>query len=303
MDRIRIACAQSGGTESPFFFPFTQGLCSCLNQDETEKLSTFSCTIHGLTLRVALPSDAKKLVLLLDSYGNSSGNYEDLEIFQTAKLPTIIRNMCTCLTHRYFIVFFLCMNDLPVAFFQVDPYRIQTLSDIFEKKLFDQWNIFFKKPLAFSELTDLHQNQRMVFLTENFISEKFHARFPEVDGDFLQYVCESLETYVYFRQELAGNRNGWLGNISYAILPEFQHLGLMTALIEQVELWLKCTHGAYLFSDRIAQGNQRSIALLTKQGFKPTGSFMSVYGADYKTRAHPCGNFVERCVGFFKELA
>ncbi len=290
------------------FFPFTQGgICSQLAETEALALKDKISSLGDFYVRCAQPNDAPYLYDLLRAYGTHVHNYEDLEFFPEAKMDLIVKNISTCLTHRFFISFLLFWENKPIAFFQVDPYRLETLTSIFNNKLLPAWSQCFVQKLALEELTKLNFADRWQWLHEHFVENAFQSCLspynitPNV-AHWLNFVTISLENYKFLSQTLGDN--DWVGNISYNLFPEFQRKGLMTHMISTcTDILAQNTHCSYLFSDRIADKNIASIKLLQKLNFQPGGTFFAYYGPEYHTRKHPDGNFSESCVCFYKKIA
>ena len=306
-DRISLMVAGKN-EQQPYFFPFTLGgLCSQISSAEANELKTINYNLEGdIYLRVACEENSPLLYDLLRSYGTSSCNYENLEIFAEEKLDLVVRNMTHCLEHRFFITFLLVCDKRPIAFFQVDPYRMQIIENIYQNKLLLRWNPFLDEPIDLYHLATQNEADCQYWLRSHIKADVFddfiksrHLSWNAIDGG--KFVSYSIQTYKYLRETLVQNR--WIGNISYNVLPEFQHKGLMSRMISSVESILaKYTECYGLFSDRIADKNERSIALLKKLNFKKSGTFFCCYGEGYHTRAHPKGNFSESCVCFYKKI-
>ena len=290
------------------FFPFTLGgMCSQISLSETEALKTINFNLMDhITLRVARENDGERLYDLLRSYGSSSCNYENLEIFAEEKLDVIVRNMTHCLEHRFFITFLLLYENRPIAFFQIDPYTIKTIETIFQNKLLERWNIFLKEAIDLYDLVQkdagfcyewlIHHVNKEAFI--HFVNER-NLHWSVFDG--CRFVAGCIQSYKLLREHICGDK--WMGNISYNVIPEFQHKGLMSRMILSIETILaKHTNCYYLISDRIADKNRRSLALLEQLEFRQCGAFSCYYGQDYHTRAHPEGNFSESCVCFCKKI-
>lgn len=305
----RIALMVANNDEQqPYFFPFTLGgICSQISPSEAVALKKVDVKLtDDIYLHVANTDDSTFLYDLLRSYGTNSCNYENLEIFAEEKLDIVVRNMTHCLEHRFFITFLLICNKRPIAFFQVDPYRMEIIESIYQNKLLPRWNTFLDEPIDLHRLAAQNETDCKHWLENHINIEAFkgfirsrNLSWKATDG--LKFVFYSIQTYKLLRETLL--QNHWLGNISYNVLPEFQHKGLMSKMISAIESILaKYTDGYGLFSDRIADKNKRSVALLEKLNFNKLGTFLCYYGEDYHTRAHPQGNFSESCVCFYKKI-
>lgn len=306
-DRIALMVAGKNEQQS-YFFPFTLGgLCSQISLSEANELKAINYNLEDdIYLRVASEENSLLLYDLLRSYGTSLCNYENLEIFAEEKLDLIVRNMTHCLEHRFFITFLLVREKQPIAFFQVDPYRMQVIENIYQNKLLLRWNYFLDEPIDLHNLATQNEYDCQHWLQRHIKTDVFddfvrsrNLSWNAIDGG--QFVFYSIQTYKHLREKLVQNR--WIGNISYNVLPEFQHEGLMSKMILKVEdILTKYTECYGLFSDRIADKNERSIALLEKLNFNKCGTFVCCYGEIYHTRAHPKGNFSESCVCFYKKI-
>ena len=305
-ERISLIVADKDENQ-PYFFPFTGGgICSQISHSEADALNAINIKLtDDIDLHVANAEDGTFLYDLLRTYGTSACNYENLEFFAEEKLDIIVRNMTHCLVHRFFITFLLICDKHPIAFFQVDPYRMQTIEEIYQNKLLPRWNAFLDEPMDLHHLSAQNESDCIHWIENHINIEAFNdfvkARslaWEAADGG--KFVFYSIQTYKLLRETL---KNYWLGNISYNVLPEFQHKGLMSKMISSVESILaKHTECYGLFSDRIADKNKRSLALVKKLNFNKLGTFSCYYGKDYHTRAHPQGNFSERCICFYKKI-
>ena len=291
------------------FFPFTQGgVCSQLAETETLGLKQKILPLgDNFYIRCAQPDDAPHLYDLLRAYGTHISNYEDLEFFPEDKMDLIVKNISMCLTHRFFISFLLFWENKPIAFFQVDPYRMETITSNFSNRLLPAWSQYFVQKLILSELAELNFLDRLQWLCAHFVESDFECCLSPYHitphaSDWLRFVAISLETYNGLRCTL--DPNHWVGNISYNLFPEFQRKGLMTNMISICSSILQQnTYCKYLFSDRIADRNIASIKLLQKLNFQIGGTFSAYYGTNYHTRHHPEGNFFESCICFYKKIA
>ena len=290
------------------FFPFTQGgICSQLAESETFALKEKSFPLGTFYVRCAQPHDALYLYDLLRAYGTHVNNYEDLELFPEAKMDLIVKNISLCLTHRFFISFLLFWENKPIAFFQVDPYRIETITVNFNNKLLPAWSQCFVQKLTLTTLTELTFSDRLLWLCNHFVASAFQSCLSPYHltlnaADWLKFLNISLETYKKLSQTLGPN--DWVGNVSYNLFPEFQRKGLMTTMISICsEALAQNTYCKYLFSDRIADKNIASTGLLKKLNFQTGGTFSPYYGPEYHTRKHPEGNFSESCICFYKKIA
>ena len=289
------------------FFPFTQGgICSQLPPSYYLPLREPHFLEGDFTLRLASVQDMARLFPLLDSYGNNPQNYPDLELFLSEKWEIVARNMSQCSLHRFFISFLLCKETIPIGFFQIDPYSPHTILDLFKNKLFLTWNTFFKEPLSWDQISLSSDIELQENLSEKFNGKAWSA-FCKQRGivadapKWLHFIYHSLITCKTLLNQLTAEQ--WVGNISYNLLPEYQHRGLMSQILQIIQSLLSKINCAYLFSDRIAILNYASIALLKKNNFTVSPSFMAYYGPEYHTRNHPCGNFSETCIGFFKKIS
>ena len=290
------------------FFPFTQGgVCSQLTESEALALKDKTFQLGDFYVRCAQPNDMPYLYDLLRAYGTHPNNYEDLELFPEAKMDLIVKNISSCLTHRFFISFLLFLENKPIAFFQVDPYRIETITSNFNNKILPAWSQCFVQKLLLNELTELNFSDRLQWFYQHFVESAFQCSlspygFTLKSTDWLNFITTSFETYKKLHQQLA--TDDWVGNISYNLFPEFQHKGLMTKMISVCSnLLAQNTQCKYLFSDRIADKNIASIKLLQKLKFQNGGAFFAHYGPEYHTRKHPNGNFFERCICLYKKMA
>ena len=305
--RIPIFVTPTKNAQSRFF-PFIQGgVCSQLTEEEALALKDKLFPLGDFYIRCAQPNDTPFLYDLLRAYGNHTDNYEDLEQFPEAKMDLIVKNISLCWTHRFFISFLLFWENKPIAFFQVDPYRIETITSNFNNKLLPAWSQCFVQKLMLEELTNLNFADRLQWLYQHFVESAFHSclsiyHFAPHAPDWLNFVAISLETYKQFCHILESHH--WIGNISYNLFPEFQRQGLMSNMISICsDALAQNTHCKYLFSDRIADKNIASIKLLQNLNFQVGGTFFSYYGPEYHTRKHPNGNFSESCICFYKKIA
>lgn len=302
-ERIRIATAQNSCCTVPAFFPFVEGICSQISEADAEIFKAVNFKNDGFVMRVAQAGDASGLYNVLRSYGTSQENYDDLEMFAEDKMDICVKNISCCLQHRFFVTFLLLKDSEPVAFFQIDPYRIDRIACNFQKKLSEDWGTFFSIPLLLEDLSKFSRKACVDFLQSNFLAHRFNEYFnADVNSEkWFEFIASSLDTYLFFSQKLP--RNAWMCNISYNIIPKFQHCGLMSAMTMEIMNVLRgITPDGYLFSDRVAMRNTRSRHFLRKMGFEPCDQFLAFYGSQYKTRAHPGGNFYESCVGFYKKI-
>jgi len=304
-ERIRVAVADKFFYGVPSFFPFTEFLCSGISDEASKEFRSINLAIGEFELRVAQEIDAPMIYDILRSYGTSPENYGDLEIIQEEKIDIMVRNVASCLIHKRFITFFLLENKNPIAFFQIDPYNIKTIEKNLQKKLSDEWDLCFDQALDLKKLSNLLPEDRLAFLNSRFISEKFNEIYNReglIDfSRWTEFIAGSISTYAFFAKRL--NKDSWVGNISYNVIPKFQHQGLMSMMIEKIiEIISKIQPDCYIFSDRIAIENKHSVALMRKMGFIPCGSFLAYYGSQYKSRNHKNGNFCESCIGFFKKI-
>ena len=304
-ERIRWFEAQATSSEE-VYFPFTQaGLCSQLSPDLISPLKAFEQTIGDFTLRIAQPTDAPYLEPLLRSYGEDPKNYDDLEFFNEEKLPVVIRNVSNCLQHRYFITFLLFDGMVPVGFFQIDPYDIPRVQALCSEKLLPFWKQFFREPLRSDELLSLPSDKQCAKLHALIDQDALedYCRTYQVHcepDDFFCFLIGSLKTVQMLRQSVPNGH--YIGNISYNLLPNYRHRGLMARVLQAAEAVAHQVKIKLLFSDRIADGNKPSVGLLERDGFSCGGSFVGFYGSAYKTRRHPNGNFSEPCVCYYKKL-
>ena len=290
------------------FFPFTQGgVCSQLAETEAHALKTKILAWDDFYIRCAQPNDMPYLYDLLRAYGTHENNYEDLEQFPEDKMDLIVKNISTCLTHRFFISFLLFWENKPIAFFQVDPYRLETITSNFTKKLLPAWSRCFIQALSLEELSKLDLSDRWQWFCERFVNNAFQSCLSMYNiapnaAHWLNFINISIETYKNLSQTL--RPNDWVGNISYNLFPEFQHRGLMTHMLAACsDVLAENTYSKFLFSDRISGKNVASIKLLQKLNFRDGGNFSAYYGPEYHTRKHPNGNFSESCVCFYKKIA
>ena len=304
-ERIRWLEAQTT-SRTAVYFPFTQGgLCSQLAKSLIPPLQIFEQPIGSLTLRVAQPNDAPYLEPLLRAYGEAPENYGDLEYFNEEKLPIVITNIANCLQHRYFITFLLFDGIRPIAFFQIDPYDIPTIQALFQQKLLPFWNRFFHEPLQPDRLLSL-PNEKRISTLRNALYRKNLADYRQMYNacyradSFLQFLIGSLQTANLLQQSVPDGH--YIGNISYCLLPAYRRRGLMSQVLRATEAIVRRTRIIFLFSDRIAEKNAASVALLQRNGFYLGGSFIAFYGATYKTSRHPNGNFTEPCICCYKTL-
>ena len=298
----------STGDDFYRFFPFTQGgVCSQLLEAETLALKDKILSLGDFYVRCAQSNDAPYLYDLLRAYGTHVNNYEDLELFPEAKMDLIVKNISTCLTHRFFISFLLFWENKPIAFFQVDPYRLETITSNFNNKLLPAWSQCFAQRLELNELMELNFVDRRQWLYDHLVGSAFQSCLLPYNvmpnaAHWLNFITVGLETYKFLVQILGPN--DWVGNVSYNLFPEFQRKGLMTNMISICsDVLAQNTHCKYLFSDRIADKNTASIKLLQKLNFRSGGPFFAYYGPEYHTRKHPNGNFSESCVCFYKKIA
>lgn len=290
------------------FFPFTQGgVCSQLAEIEALALKDKTFSLGDFCIRCAQPNDRPFLYDLLRAYGTHANNYEDLELFPEAKMDLIVKNISTCLDHRFFVSFLLFWENKPIAFFQVDPYRLETITSNYNNKLLPAWSQCFTQKLVLEELVKLSFFDRWQWLRERFVETTFQSCLlpyhitPNADH-WLNFINISFETYKILSQTLGPS--DWGGNISYNLFPEFQRRGLMTNMIGVCsDVLAQNTYCKFLFSDRIADKNIASIKLLQKLSFPNGGVFSAYYGPEYHTRKHPTGNFSESCVCFYKKIA
>lgn len=290
------------------FFPFTQGgICSQLPEPETSALKDKKEPLGDFYIRCAQPSDAHYLYDLLRAYGNHIENYDDLEFFPEAKMDLIVKNVSSCLTHRFFIDFLLFCENKPIAFFQIDPYHIETITSLFNNKILPAWSQCFVQKLILNELIELEFTNRLQWFQDHFIDNAFqnclapyHLELNPMN--WLNFITSSFETYKKLYHSL--EQNDWIGNISYNLFPEFQRRGYMSNMISICSQFLsQNTHCKYLISDRVANKNIASVRLLEKLKFQTGGTFFAYFGPDYHTRRHPKGNFTESCICFYKKIA
>lgn len=304
--RIPIFIAQDT-SEQCCFFPFIQwGITSQLPESKVAILKEKIFPLEAFYIRCAQVNDAPYLYDLLRSYGTSTSNYEDLELFPEAKMDLIVKNVSSCLTHRFFISFLLFYEDKPIAFFQVDPYRLDTITDNFNHKILPIWSQCFAQKLVLSDLVNLSFSDRLQWLQSFFIESAFRSclclyRIEPNATSWLNFIAISLETYKRLCRALG--QNDWIGNISYNLFPAFQRKGLMSKMISTCGAFLgQNLHCKYLFSDRIADKNKASCCLLQKLNFQTGGHFFAYYGPEYHTRNHPDGHFFEGCICFYKKM-
>ena len=158
------------------FFPFTQGgVCSQLAEVEAFTLKDKILSLGDFYVRCAHPSDALHLYDLLRAYGTHINNYEDLELFPEAKMDLIVKNISTCLTHRFFTSFLLFWENKPIAFFQVDPYRLETITSNFNNKLLPAWSQCFVQKLVLDGLTELNFVERWQWLRDRLVEDAFQS--------------------------------------------------------------------------------------------------------------------------------
>lgn len=307
-ERLQFFCSEKYSCERPCFFPFTQGMCTQISATETAILNSLNTTLNptSIQLRLAKPEDEPLLASMLYSYGNAPEDYNDLELFKKEKMPIITKNISFCVQHRYFHTFLLLDGKQPIAFFQIDSYKLKTIEDIFKTKLFDEWNLFFTERLELQ----LAEKDPQVLRTwlENRFNEKSLREFEEKTGEsldaekFFNFIILSFQTYKMLT-DLLTQPDQWVGNVSYNLLPQYRNCGLLTQTIECVEQLLSQTQCRALFSDRVAYKNESSKALLKRSGFQEGYPFKIYYGPLYGTRNHPLGNFSESCIGFYKKIA
>lgn len=307
-DRLRFFCTKKVLCKYPSFFPFTQGMCTQITEKETAILNALNLKLNNtsIQLRLARPEDEPLLASMLYSYGSAPEDYGDLELFKEEKMPIITKNISYCAQHRYFHTFLLLDGKQPIAFFQIDSYKLKTIKDIFNTKLFIDWNLFFDKPLNL----ELIKEEPSVVLKwlRNYFKIAALRKLEEEIGEPIEpeeafnFIILSLQSY----KMLAGiltEPDFWVGNVSYNLLPQYRSCGLLTQTIKLVQELLPRTNCKALFSDRIAHKNESSKALLRRLGFQEGSPFKIYYGSLYNTRNHPSGNFSESCIGFYKKIA
>ena len=305
-ERIRWLEAQTTSSEE-VYFPFTQaGLCSQLSPKLIPPLQAFEQTIGDFTLRIAQSTDAPYLESLLRSYGEASENYDDLEFFNEVKLPVVITNISNCLQHRYFITFLLFDGTVPIAFSQIDPYDIPRVQTLCSEKLLPFWEQFFREPFRQDEFLLLSSDEQFARLHTSLNQDALedYCQTYNIHGsadNFLRFLISSLKTVQSLQQAVPDGC--YIGNISYNLLPSYRGRGLMAQMLRAAETVARQANIVFLFSDRIAEKNKPSVALLQRDGFKLGGSFVASYGEVYKTRRHPNGNFSEPCVCYYKRLS
>ena len=305
-ERIRIAVADKFFYGIPSFFPFTDFLCSEISDDESQKFKSINLSIGEFSLRVAQETDIPVIYDILRSYGMSPENYEDLEIIKEEKMDIIVHNIANCMKHKRFITFFLFKDSRLIAFFQIDPYNTETIEKHLQKKLSEEWGPCFSQLLDLKRLIYLPPKDCLELLDSSFITERFNEVFNREGrinfSKWFEFIAGSINTYAFFSERLA--KDSWIGNISYNVIPEFQHRGVMSMMIEKIIGILSKIHpNSYIFSDRIAINNTRSMGLMRKMEFIPCGNFLAYYGSQYKSRKHKDGNFYESCIGFYKKIA
>ena len=307
-ERLLLYSSEKFSCDYPSSFPFTQGMCTQITETESAILSSLNTNLGGtsIQLRLARPEDEPLLASMLYSYGSAPEDYNDLELFKEEKMPIITKNVSFCTHHRYFHTFLLLDGKQPIAFFQIDSYKLKTIADIFDTKLFVEWNPLFSEPL-YLDLSKKEPNDVYKWL-ENHFKEEILREFETKIGGTLapekvfNFISLSLQTYKLLSEELR-QPDQWIGNVSYNLLPQYRNCGLLTQTIECVEQLLPQTRCQALFSDRVACKNEPSKALLKRLGFKEGHPFTIYYGPLYGTRKHPLGNFSESCVGFYKKIA
>ena len=307
-ERLLFYSSEKFLCEHPSFFPFTQGMCTQITEAETTVLNSLNTYLNStsIRLRLARPEDEPLLASMLYSYGSAPEDYNDLELFKEEKMSIITKNVSFCAHHRYFHTFLLLDGKQPIAFFQIDSYKLKTIEDIFNTKLFVEWNPLFTEPL-YLDLSKKEPKDLREWLERHFkeaILREIEAKIGEtlVSEKVFNFISLSLQTYQLLAQSLK-QPDQWVGNVSYNLLPQYRNCGLLTRTIECVEQLLPQTHCQALFSDRIACKNEPSKALLKRLGFKEGYPFKIYYGSLYGTRKHPLGNFSESCVGFYKKIA
>ena len=296
-------------------FPFTQGRCSQFPESFIEYIKDFSESIttkddiaRPLQLRVARPGDAHLIKSVLDAYGHSMSNYKNLEFFPEDKIDLIIHNITHCLEHRFFVNFLVIYKDhlldYPIAFLQIDPYNLSSISNNFKTVLLPQWNVFLKHPLTENHLNGIDLLELSRFLQTNFDAVKLRGYIASLKrGYSLQHRCEEgwmqfvIDSF-YCLHNLQGHLSAdqLACNVSYGILPQFQHQGIMTQAWSKLIARLKGTVVKFLFSDRVAVPNKASVRLLRHQGFQTCALYQTYYSSEYRTRCHPSGDFSESCV-------
>ena len=133
-ERLLFYSSEKFSCDYPSFFPFTQGMCTQITETESAILNSLNTTLDhtSIQLRLARPEDEPLLASMLYSYGSSPEDYNDLELFQEEKMPIITKNVSFCAHHRYFHTFLLLDGKQPIAFFQIDSYKLKTIADIFD---------------------------------------------------------------------------------------------------------------------------------------------------------------------------
>jgi len=307
-ERLLFYSSETFSCDCPSFFPFTQGMCTQITEAETAVLKSLNTTLGhtSIQLRLARPEDEPLLASMLYSYGSAPEDYNDLELFKEDKMPIITKNVSFCAHHRYFHTFLLLDGRQPIAFFQIDSYKLKTIADIFDTKLFVEWNPLFTDPL-YLDLAKKEPEDLRKWLEGHFKEEvlrEFEAKIGEifVRKKVFNFIMLALRTYQFLTMVLK-QPDQWIGNVSYNLLPQYRNCGLLTQTIECVEQLLPKTYCQALFSDRVACKNEPSRALLKRLGFQEGHPFKIYYGSLYGTRKHPLGNFSESCVGFYKKIA
>lgn len=304
--RIQLLTAETYQTPLSFF-PFVHGgVCSPLSPTILRPVFDFQTQIHSTyRLRLAQSSDVSKLYPLLRSYGNQMENYGDLEQFPENRLALIVRNIATCALHRWFLTFILWDKSTPIAFFQIDFYQYPLLAEIYQKRLLPFLQPCFRQPLNLEDLLNLGTADRLVFLQKNFYDQAFQALYASVAPLpqpllWLNFIYGGLQTYTHLRNNMQPGQ--WIGNVSYTLLPSYQHRGIMSEMFKAIEQLLTQAQCYALFADRVAQNNKTSTAFLERNSFQCTGEYRAYLGPAYQTRNHPQGNFSEPCVCFYKEI-
>lgn len=297
-ERIVLLTAHPSSYKDGKFFPFITGTLSTLPNESIAFLQSLSIPIQNYTLRTAKPTDAPYIYPLLYAYGDAANNYGDLE---QIKATSLTHNTLARWSILNGIITFLLMNhDTPIGFLLMELYHPQDLPKLFKQHVFPRWDAFFKTPLSCDLTTDLSIHLRRQFLPANFAAF-CGAHHLEADSEaLLAYIEQSLQTLAYLQKHIKPNQ--WIANIAYGLLPDYQHKGLMSAILRSLETIALRLSIICLFSDRVACDNVASIALLKRNGFGQCGMFTAYYGPAYTTHLHPKGNFSEPCASFYKTL-
>lgn len=287
-------------------FPFTQGMCSQLPDTFVNEISNLKGLIRDrnddtYTLRLLKPQDSTSLHKVLNSYGHSEQNFGDLEFFPEDKMDIILKNMTTCAAHRYFLSFGILDGRTVIGFIQLDPYNCAKIEENFSQNVFPNWNKFLDTPLdgekfKNSSLWHLENWIQRHIRVQDFeaFREKYAIKVEYLLQSWTEYIVESCRCFQILSCWLRPDQ--YIANLSYCLLPQYQSLSIMSAVLRQIMQWLRKTPIVYLFSDRISEKNAASYNLLRKAKFIACSSFKTFYTENYHTRTHPCGNFSENCI-------